>query len=73
MKSQHSLIDFPYLTSFYQHYKSITFIKAKITVIYGANLLGSVFRIVFRFLAREFESVEIFPGFALFLVENWVF
>jgi hypothetical protein len=69
VKSQHSLIDFPDLTSFYQYYKYITFIEAKITFIYDANLHG----IVFRLLAREFESVEIFPGFSLFLVENWVF
>ena len=28
---------------------------------------GSVFKIVFRILAREFESIETFPGFACLL------
>ena len=29
-------------------------------------------RLILRFLVREFESVETFPGFARFLIENWV-
>ena len=33
---------------------------------------GSVFRIIFIVLAREFESIES-PGFAWFLGENWLF
>ena len=35
--------------------------------------LGFVFRIVFRNLAREFASVETFPGFARLLGEHWGF
>ena len=31
---------------------------------------GSVFRIEFRILVREFESIEIFPGFARLQVEK---
>ena len=38
--------------------------------IYGARVRGSVFRIVFRLLIREFESVETSPGFAKLLGEN---
>ena len=70
VKSQHSLIVFHYLTGFYQHY---LIIKAKITAIYGDNLRGSVFRIVFRTFLREFESVETSPGFAQFLGEKFDF
>ena len=33
---------------------------------------GSVFKDHFRVLAREFESIETFPGFAQLLGENWV-
>ena len=40
--------------------------------LYGARVRGNVFKIDFRFLVREFESVETFPGFARFLIENWV-
>ena len=40
--------------------------------IYGARVRGSVFRIVFRLLIREFESVETSPGFAQLLGENLV-
>ena len=38
--------------------------------IYGARVRGSVFRIVFRLLIREFESVETSPGFAQLLGEK---
>ena len=34
---------------------------------------GSVFRFEFRILAREFQSIDIFPGFAQLQAENWVF
>jgi hypothetical protein len=44
--------------------------KSKINAIYGANLRGSVFRIVFRTFLREFESVETSPGFAQLLGEK---
>jgi len=40
--------------------------------LYGAIVRGNVFKIDFRFLVREFEYVETFSGFALFLRENWV-
>ena len=33
---------------------------------------GSVFRIAFRNLAGEFESVENSPGFACIIGQNWV-
>ena len=36
------------------------------------SLRGSVFKIVFRVLAREFESIETSSGFDWFLGENWV-
>jgi hypothetical protein len=40
--------------------------------IYGARVRGSVFRIVFRILVREFESVETSAGFVQLLGENLV-
>ena len=43
-----------------------------LNAIYVARVLGSVFRIVFRLLIREFESVETSPGFAQLLGENLV-
>ena len=33
---------------------------------------GNVFRIAFRILAREFESIENPPGFACLIRENWM-
>ena len=42
------------------------------TAFYGARVRGSVFRTVFRVLAKEFEFVETSPGFASLLQENWV-
>ena len=39
---------------------------------HGAIVCGSVFKIEFRVLAREFESIETSPGFARLLDENWV-
>ena len=32
---------------------------------------GSVFRMKFRVLSREFESIDTSPGFARLLGENW--
>ena len=40
------------------------------TILY-ARVLGSVFRMKFRVLSREFESIETSPGFARLLGENW--
>ena len=38
---------------------------------YGARMRGSVNKIEFRVLSREFESIETSPGFAQLLGENW--
>ena len=40
------------------------------TLIYGAKMRGSVFRIAFRILAGEFESVENSPGFDCLIGEK---
>ena len=37
---------------------------------YGARVRGSVFKMKFRVLSREFESMETYPGFAQLLEEN---
>ena len=37
---------------------------------YGARVRGSVFKIKFRVLAGEFESIETSPGFVRLLDEN---
>ena len=63
MKSHHSFLDFQYLTSFFP----------KRTAIYGANLRGSVFRLISGVLDTVFESIETFSGFARLLGENWDF
>ena len=39
---------------------------------HGARVRGSVFKMEFRVLSREFESIETSPGFAQLLGENWV-
>ena len=44
----------------------------KLIASYGARVCGSVFKMEFRVLSREFESIETFPGFAQLLGENWV-
>ena len=41
-----------------------------ITASYGATVRGSVFKIKFKVLAGEFESIETFPGFVKLLGEN---
>ena len=41
-------------------------------MVYGARVRGSVFKIEFRCLVREFEFVEISLGFAHLLGQNWV-
>ena len=38
---------------------------------YGARVRGSVFKMEFRALSREFESIKTSPGFAHLLGENW--
>ena len=37
---------------------------------YGARVRGNIFKIEFRVLAGEFESIETSPGFARLLDEN---
>ena len=39
---------------------------------HGAGVRERVFKIEFRVLSREFESIETSPGFAQLLGENWV-
>ena len=39
---------------------------------YGARVRGSVLKMKFGVLSREFESIETSPGFAQFLGKNWV-
>jgi hypothetical protein len=38
---------------------------------HGARVRGCVFKMKFRVLSREFESIETSPGFAQLLGENW--
>ena len=75
VKPQHSYLDFPHLTIFYFGkwlWLLYEFLWKRSIAIYGAKMRGSVFKIVFRVLAREFESIETYPGFAQLLGENWV-
>ena len=39
---------------------------------YGARMHGSVLKIIFRVLAREFKTIETSSGFAWFQGENKV-
>ena len=39
---------------------------------YGARVRGSVFKMEFRELSREVESIETSPRFAQLLGENWI-
>ena len=65
------------MLQFYE--KKIEFIKKKFSflnfffliALYGAIVRGGVFRMKFRVLSREFESIETSPGFAQLLGENW--
>ena len=41
-----------------------------IDIAYGARARGSVFNIKFRFLAREFESIETSPEYVCLLEEH---
>ena len=38
---------------------------------YGARVRGSVFKIRFRVLSKDFESIETSHGFAQLMEENW--
>jgi hypothetical protein len=48
-----------------------TFFLKVLIASYGARGRGSVFRMKFRELSGEFESIETSPGFAQLLGENW--
>ena len=74
MKSQHSLLYFCHLTKnqrFFQLFVQISFLRMLIAS-YGVRVRGSVFKMEFRVLSGEFESIETSPGFAQLLGENWV-
>ena len=60
-----------HLTDFFFLLKKTKFLRILIAS-YGARVRGSVFRMEFRVLSREFESIETSPGFAQLLAENWV-
>ena len=66
MKSQQSFLDFCRLTIFFWHH-------AEKPPVHCATVHGSVFRIIFIILDREFESVETSSGLAQILGENWDF
>ena len=52
--------------------KKTHFLKLFLLIaLYGARVRGSVFKMKFRVLSREFESIETLPGFAQLLGENW--
>ena len=38
---------------------------------YGARVRGSVFKIRFRVLSKDFESIQTSPGFAQLTEEKW--
>ena len=44
----------------------------RILIAYGARVRGSVFKMEFKALFREFVSIETSPGFDQFLGENWI-
>ena len=50
--------------------RKMIFFKTKTVRCYSWR--QGVFRMKFRVLCREFESIETFPGFAQLLGENWV-
>ena len=47
-------------------------VRKQLTATYGAKMRGSVFKMEFKALFREFKSIETSPGFAQFLGENWI-
>ena len=51
---------------------NIFFLWKTLIASYGARVRGSVFKMKFRALARESESIKTSPGFAQLLGENWV-
>ena len=74
VKSQHTLLECCLLTKKFEFNKKNIFFKIYsffLIALYGAILRGSVFNMKFRVLSREFESIEISPGFAQLLGESW--
>ena len=61
-----------HLTNFLFHFFSFTFLIKILIATYGAIVRGSVFKMEFIVLAKEFESIETSPGFAQLLGENWI-
>ena len=73
-KSRIECCDFTFFCSFFKKTnKKIqkTFYGNHNCFLWHAIVRGSVFKMVFRVLFREFESIETYPGFALLLGENW--
>ena len=46
-------------------------VQKHLIAFYGAIVRGIVLKMSFRFLSREFESIETSPGFTQILGENW--
>ena len=67
MKSQHSLLHFGHFTNFFLRLSCLFF---AIIASNCATVRESVFKIEFRVVAGEFESIETSPGFARLLDEN---
>ena len=74
VKLQCSLLQNIHLTNFliltFNFLKKCFFLKILIAS-YGAIVRGSVFKMKFRVLSNEFESIETSPGFAQLLGGNW--
>ena len=77
VKVQHSYLYFHHLTIFISFeiakwpWLFHEFLWKTAIASYGARVRGSVFKMKFRVLSREFESIETSPGFARLLGENW--
>ena len=73
VKSQHTLLDCCLLTKKIEFNNKTKSKKLTFFLItsYGARVRGSVLKIKFRVLSREFENIETSPGFAQLLEENW--
>jgi hypothetical protein len=57
---------------FFFFFFEVFFQLNKLIASYGARVRGSLFKMDFRVLSRDFESIETSPGFAQLLGENWV-
>ena len=58
--------------NFLKFFLLLMFLRKPLIATYGARVPGSVFKMEFTVLTREFESINTFPGFAWLLWENWV-